>query len=182
VGACLLKSLSTEHAITQGCALHIGAAAPKGWKPASARAQLTHTYTPLQVEFPATPLNDETSVSVVLHNPTPLPQAFEFGVPLQSGLTFLPHIGEVAPNSSLRVQVSWMLQGSCMRRPHSAWQVLGQCLAIWAATPPSKQNVPCSGCLLLLQPSGSQLLQPCFLYNSTLVDACLLLPHTKLAD
>eukprot|EP00983_Pelagomonas_calceolata_P128734 1161540-Pelagomonas_calceolata.AAC.14 len=58
-----------------------------------------------KIEFPATPVNDETSVSVVLYNTSGSPQAFEFGVPPDSGLKFHPHVGEVPAGSSLRIQV-----------------------------------------------------------------------------
>ncbi|KAF5843497.1 hypothetical protein DUNSADRAFT_14413 [Dunaliella salina] len=59
------------------------------------------------IQFPATPVNDETSVSVVLYNTSGTPQAFEFGVPPDSGLKFHPHVGEVPAGGSLRIQIDY---------------------------------------------------------------------------
>jgi hypothetical protein len=58
-------------------------------------------------------VNDVRSVSVVLRNNTAQPQAFEFGVPEDSALHFIPRVGEVPPASTLRIKASGSaLQGS----------------------------------------------------------------------
>ncbi|KAL6756551.1 hypothetical protein V8C86DRAFT_68985 [Haematococcus lacustris] len=59
------------------------------------------------ISFPATPLNDVTTLSVTLHNNSSTSQAFEFGVPPASGLVFIPHMGLVPPSGSMRVQIDF---------------------------------------------------------------------------
>ncbi|MEW5303719.1 MAG: hypothetical protein WDW36_006383 [Sanguina aurantia] len=60
-----------------------------------------------KIRFPATPLNDTSTVSVNLVNSTDHSQAYEFDVPLGAGLLISPHVGEVPPRSALRVQIDF---------------------------------------------------------------------------
>lgn len=60
-----------------------------------------------RVVMPATAVGDCSAVSVVLINRSQQAQAFEFGIPEASDLTFSPHVGEVPAGGRLRVQVDY---------------------------------------------------------------------------
>ncbi|GLI70333.1 hypothetical protein VaNZ11_015289 [Volvox africanus] len=74
----------------------------------SPRLSMSHN----RISMPATAVGDTSTVSVVLINRTDAPQAYEFAVPPRSDLIFSPHVGEVPPQTRLRVQIDY-----CPRPP-----------------------------------------------------------------